>query len=30
MIEKYQNRVTWGDLTVFSAVTLNNFNRLGD
>lgn len=29
MIENRQNRVTWGDLTIFSAVGLNNFNKLG-
>lgn len=29
MIENRQNRVTWGNLTIFSAARLNKFNKLG-
>jgi len=29
MIRTNKNRVTWGDLTIFSAVDLNDFRELG-
>lgn len=29
MSENWQNRVTWGDLTVFSATDMSDFRELG-